>query len=172
MAVIKCPECKKAISEQAKNCPNCGYPLEKEKIKRQATKGFSGCLIIVFLIICVCSVIAFIASNKSDEIRLIDSPYKFLKEKKEKRGAIISQIEFYLATDRNCEKMKKLIKTRKINDDVLHYRAVFVDDEKYAIFSKYPITAEMFEEEQSKHIVASYSYTTQNGHEGFACEKK
>lgn len=29
MALIKCPECKKKISDQCSNCPNCGYPINK-----------------------------------------------------------------------------------------------------------------------------------------------
>lgn len=29
MSMINCPECGKEISDRAKNCPNCGYPLEK-----------------------------------------------------------------------------------------------------------------------------------------------
>ena len=29
MALIKCPECKKKISDQCGKCPNCGYPLDK-----------------------------------------------------------------------------------------------------------------------------------------------
>lgn len=31
MALIKCPECEKEISDQATNCPNCGYPIKKEE---------------------------------------------------------------------------------------------------------------------------------------------
>lgn len=31
MALIKCPECGKEISEQAAICPNCGYSFEKTK---------------------------------------------------------------------------------------------------------------------------------------------
>lgn len=27
MALIKCPECGKEISDQAQSCPNCGYPI-------------------------------------------------------------------------------------------------------------------------------------------------
>ena len=27
MALIKCPECQKEISEKAKSCPNCGFPI-------------------------------------------------------------------------------------------------------------------------------------------------
>jgi hypothetical protein len=28
MALISCPECGKSVSEKAKSCPNCGYPLK------------------------------------------------------------------------------------------------------------------------------------------------
>ena len=28
--LIKCPECGRDISDQAKNCPHCGYPIEKK----------------------------------------------------------------------------------------------------------------------------------------------
>lgn len=28
MALIKCPECKKKISDQCENCPQCGYPIK------------------------------------------------------------------------------------------------------------------------------------------------
>lgn len=31
MALIECPECKKQISDKAENCPNCGFPIAKEK---------------------------------------------------------------------------------------------------------------------------------------------
>ena len=31
MALIKCPECGKEISDQATSCPNCGYPISNEK---------------------------------------------------------------------------------------------------------------------------------------------
>lgn len=31
MALIKCPECSKEVSTEAKICPHCGYPLEKDE---------------------------------------------------------------------------------------------------------------------------------------------
>lgn len=31
MALIKCPECGKEISDQATSCPNCGYPINNTK---------------------------------------------------------------------------------------------------------------------------------------------
>ena len=32
MALIKCPECGKEISDTAKQCPNCGHPLTQKKL--------------------------------------------------------------------------------------------------------------------------------------------
>ena len=31
MALIKCPECGRRISENAESCPNCGRPIKKRK---------------------------------------------------------------------------------------------------------------------------------------------
>ena len=35
MALIKCPECNKEISDQAISCPHCGFPLSKLGIEKQ-----------------------------------------------------------------------------------------------------------------------------------------
>lgn len=37
MALIKCPECEKEISDKAGKCPYCGYPIE-EHLKREREK--------------------------------------------------------------------------------------------------------------------------------------
>ena len=34
MALMNCPECGKEISNQAKCCPHCGFPLESETEKK------------------------------------------------------------------------------------------------------------------------------------------
>lgn len=34
MALIKCPECGKEISDKAEECPECGYPLAQKKTKK------------------------------------------------------------------------------------------------------------------------------------------
>lgn len=41
MALIKCPECKKKISDQCENCPNCGYPIKANitPIETDLSKG-------------------------------------------------------------------------------------------------------------------------------------
>ena len=30
MAIIKCPECGKEVSNKARSCPNCGAPIDKK----------------------------------------------------------------------------------------------------------------------------------------------
>lgn len=35
MALIKCPECGKEVSDKAGKCPNCGYPIEVSKSKEE-----------------------------------------------------------------------------------------------------------------------------------------
>ena len=44
MALIQCPECKKEISDHAKKCPHCGYPIKKTS-RNLAIFIFSGILI-------------------------------------------------------------------------------------------------------------------------------
>ena len=41
MALIKCPECKNNISDQAENCPKCGYQLKKQNIKEEIKDNFN-----------------------------------------------------------------------------------------------------------------------------------
>lgn len=35
MAIIKCPECQKEISDQAEKCIGCGYPINKKDANRK-----------------------------------------------------------------------------------------------------------------------------------------
>ena len=37
MSLIKCPECQKEVSSNAKTCPHCGYPIERECEQIDAT---------------------------------------------------------------------------------------------------------------------------------------
>ena len=50
MALIICKECGKEISDQAKACPNCGYPLKKKG------KGFAIASLVLGIISCVYSI--------------------------------------------------------------------------------------------------------------------
>ena len=33
MALIECPECKRAVSDRADACPGCGYPMATDAAK-------------------------------------------------------------------------------------------------------------------------------------------
>lgn len=35
MALTQCPECGKEVSDQAFNCPGCGYPLKPSEVKAE-----------------------------------------------------------------------------------------------------------------------------------------
>lgn len=38
MAIIKCPECKKNISDKAESCPHCGYELKQKSVSNTVNK--------------------------------------------------------------------------------------------------------------------------------------
>ncbi len=45
MALIKCPDCENGVSEHAKACPACGYPLEAMTIE-QTSKPLKALLLL------------------------------------------------------------------------------------------------------------------------------
>ena len=53
MAIINCTECGKEFSDQAKMCPNCGYPLKKKG------KGFAVASLVLGIISIVYSMPVF-----------------------------------------------------------------------------------------------------------------
>jgi len=64
MALIKCPECNREISEFAKTCPSCGYKIKHPKQKKR-NKIIGG---IIFVVATFCIGIAVIYSiNKRNQ---------------------------------------------------------------------------------------------------------
>ncbi|WP_249303408.1 zinc-ribbon domain-containing protein [Qiania dongpingensis] len=43
MALIKCPECGKEVSDKAAACPNCGFPLDLYAEAKRDNKADSNC---------------------------------------------------------------------------------------------------------------------------------
>lgn len=39
MALIKCSECGKEVSDKANSCPNCGAPIKEDEIKKEINAG-------------------------------------------------------------------------------------------------------------------------------------
>lgn len=57
MALIKCSECGKEISDKAKKCPHCGYDYNKSKIHKNSI------IVIVIIIILTISFLIIFQSN-------------------------------------------------------------------------------------------------------------
>ena len=51
MALVNCPECKSEVSDQAPNCPKCGFVMAKPAKKLKAKPIAIGCLVAVILLI-------------------------------------------------------------------------------------------------------------------------
>lgn len=59
MALIKCPECGKDISDTCENCIHCGCPIRKgEKINKRIAFGVGGLAIVVAIAVIVVSIIS------------------------------------------------------------------------------------------------------------------
>jgi flagellar basal body-associated protein FliL len=76
MALIKCSECGKEISDKAKMCVNCGNPIKKEKTKRPKKKNIL--IVIIILVIAIIGIIIGICVSNKDitgsyEILIIDT---------------------------------------------------------------------------------------------------
>lgn len=77
MALIKCPECGKEISDKAASCPNCGCPIKKasdqvQPVLGQAKKSVTsppkkkhGCLIVVIGFLFICFIIGITSKTGS-----------------------------------------------------------------------------------------------------------
>lgn len=53
MALIKCKECGKEISDKAKVCPNCGAPLEKGEFHKELTAAKRVLIVVIILLLIV-----------------------------------------------------------------------------------------------------------------------
>lgn len=58
MALIKCPECDKDISDTIKKCPNCGY-----KLKKKINKKITYILVVIFIILTITGIVYIIKQN-------------------------------------------------------------------------------------------------------------
>ena len=63
MALIKCNECGKEVSDKANTCPNCGAPITEDEIKKEikagiyVTKKLAIVLIVALSLIILCTFI-------------------------------------------------------------------------------------------------------------------
>lgn len=64
MALIKCPECGKEISDAAKSCPNCGHPV---KIGNGNKKSIITILSILVVVVAIIGIILCVINVQSPE---------------------------------------------------------------------------------------------------------
>ena len=71
MALIKCPECGKVISEQAVTCPNCGYPINKQNDARLIPKFVTVLFYTIFVISLIILVTQIVSLKENEDRQLI-----------------------------------------------------------------------------------------------------
>lgn len=108
MALIKCPECKRKISDKVENCPNCGNPVTEElkataiqlmeKQKENNKKLIKKAGIIAIIAVCLCIVLGVV--------------YYMLNLEK----ISISKAEKYIANQK-YEKVMKILENYKDSND-------------------------------------------------------
>lgn len=71
MALIKCPECGKKMSDQAESCPHCGYSFEKKKGKSDTFENLKGKwnnkYLLVLLVVAVGIYFFFFSNNPNQK---------------------------------------------------------------------------------------------------------
>lgn len=114
MALIKCPECGKEISDAAESCPNCGYPIKGQQQigdsdglgKGQETKKLKTVLFIVvgiILVVIVCGgSLLFKKGGLIDKLTDKEAP-KFENVPTELRKCYPSGKYFYYPTQTTTE---------------------------------------------------------------------
>lgn len=123
MAMIQCPECGKEISNTAKACPNCGYPLQKGK--KQLSIKWIGIVAAVALLIF--GSILFVLSNKlSDmeqkEVDYVTAAISNIGEVNIQSGSKIAEAEkLYNELSKKCQhhvaNYKELLEARETYND-------------------------------------------------------
>jgi len=73
MAIINCPECNNKVSDKAKSCPNCAFPINRKTNINKAPENKEGCFLqtlntgcmIIFIIIAFIVIIGIIGAMTS-----------------------------------------------------------------------------------------------------------
>ncbi len=131
MALVKCPECGKEISDKASNCPGCGYPIESQKIEvlgniseqpviEQKSKKLNKKIISIIAVIAIMVIIVGIIYNiKVAQPRRIEAQNKATYEeaiellengKYEDGGKLLKTITGYKDVDIILEQIKWEVK--------------------------------------------------------------
>lgn len=140
MALIKCPECGKEISDKVKICPNCGYPNPGKNKKVISKTVFIKFVIIVAVLIgIIAAILALINSNPEKKYLSLfrsakyEDATEFYKENIEGNSEMYSKIENtqkeeiddiynqYVEGKLDCKKAVEKISLYKNSDVVYEY---------------------------------------------------
>ena len=103
MALINCPECNNQVSDKAKSCPHCGFPISDIQTKQNSNEKYN----IVFI---------SYSSNNNNKIKTIgylrNIHHKSLKETVD----IEKQSPYVIFKGVNLEQMETISKTLKSFD--------------------------------------------------------
>lgn len=123
MALIKCPECGQEISDTAKTCPNCGYPIQKKE-KHISIKAIEIVVVIAFLFF---GSILLILSNKLNDTEQKEVDYVIITISNigeiniESESKIAEAEKLYDDLSKKCQRHvtnhKELLEARKIYND-------------------------------------------------------
>lgn len=70
MALIKCPECNKEISEFAKTCPSCGYKIKSPKQKKRNKVNLG--IILLVATVCIGVIVIYSINKRNQALEKLD----------------------------------------------------------------------------------------------------
>lgn len=88
MALVKCPECKKNISNTAPSCPHCGHVLTSEdrKVKSSVTKKLFKFLLGIVVIVIVFGLINGMTQSPEEKARIKAGNAEYQERKAQERA--------------------------------------------------------------------------------------
>lgn len=120
MALIKCTECGKEISDQAVACPECGFLIKKEKRKKSGRKVVLIAIAVIVAILVVLGAIVLIQGNtkKQEKISYINKAIEEVEKGKLPSKAEFNNLlsEYDSLTDNAKEKISNWKVISNLND--------------------------------------------------------
>lgn len=107
MALIKCPECGKEISDKAGVCPECGYPISQKPSKMRSKKVVYVCCTVVVLGLIVGCVLYINVSNNNKAIEYYNQAFElYQNDKLTEAKEVLKDISDYKDTNNLLEKIE------------------------------------------------------------------
>lgn len=120
----------------------------------------------------ICLTLISCGSDKTNNSGTAESNnYIPIDSKTEPSMNLSHKMEIFVAADKNWDNIFNFISSKEITGDVM-YNAVFFDDKTFAGFPTGKVSGMNFSENQSRHIVATYTKNTLNGYQSLTVFEK